>query len=161
MCTHADLREYARKQAWCQWCAAVYVFYLCLCACMQASENWQASVCVYKCVCVRVCAHAYAAHNVFARRIRTKRTTHKARLLRVPCMQVWSDVAGTEIPALRQMVHSQTLARRRANIRKQVSTCNTALVAAAACCGCQAASWRPGSVVAAGHMPCLMECIRI
>jgi len=34
--------------------------------------------------------------------------------------QVWGDISGTEIPALRQMVHTQTLDRRRANIRKQV-----------------------------------------
>jgi hypothetical protein len=34
--------------------------------------------------------------------------------------QVWSEAESTEVPQLRRLLHSQTLERRRVNIRRQV-----------------------------------------
>ena len=35
-------------------------------------------------------------------------------------LQVWEDLEGTEIPALRRFIHSNTMARRKILVRKQV-----------------------------------------
>ena len=44
--------------------------------------------------------------------------------------QVWSDIEGTEIPALRRFIHSNTMARRKMLVRKQVGSAPRAITQA-------------------------------
>ena len=43
-----------------------------------------------------------------------------ARLTDPGTLQVWDDVEGTEIPALRRFIHANTMARRKVLVRRQV-----------------------------------------